>query len=89
MRNVLLVADDDFRSRILWLIDSKTAAWINSDASPRRFDADSALKGSVIEFLSLIVCNVVWSVVITVFFFVAAFVLIFLGYIIIRRRLDR
>lgn len=69
-----------------FLNNSKPATWINFDASPKHFDSDSALKASVIEFLQLIVGNVIWSVVITVFFFVAAFVLIFLGYIIIKRR---
>jgi hypothetical protein len=72
-----------------YMSDADPATWVNFTASPKNFDADSALKGSVIEFLSLIVCNLVWSVAITVFFFVAAFVLIFLGYIIIKRRLDR
>jgi hypothetical protein len=71
-----------------FLSNSKPATWVNFTASPKNFDYDSALKGSVVEFLSLIVVNAVWSIVITVFFPVAAFVLIFLSVIIIRRRLD-
>jgi hypothetical protein len=70
-------------------INSEPATWVNFTASPTHFDSDSALKGSVIEFLSLIVVNAVWGVVSTVFFPVAAFVLIFLSVIIIRGRLDR